>query len=394
MLLGLAQWIACFGMILFAAQGACAGEVRVGVLSTAGIQEHASPIESVATEVGLAGARLATADNASTGRFVGLRFELLENVLSSGEDPEVGFDQLVARGAQWIVANLMAQDLRRILSRRQGDRPLIINSGAPDDDLRTGVCSGLLHTIPSRSMTADALAQYLVTLNWRRWFLVIGRKPPDQLMADAYRRAAKRFGADIVVEKEWSFQPGHGRADTGHVALQSEIPVFTRVADHDVLVVADETDEFGEYLFGRTHRPRPVAGTHGILATAFHQTNEQWGAAQLHARFEKQNGRRMGPVDYAAWLAVRAVGEAALRSRATESEGIDQYMRGPDFQLGGYKGTAHSFRPWDGQMRQPVLIAGPRMLLSASPQPGFIHQMTALDTLGTSQREMQCDASH
>ncbi len=217
-----------------------------------------------------------------------------------------------------------------------------------------------------------------------------GRTPGDKLQAEAFRRAAKRFGAEIAAEKDWTFRPGHARTDTGHVALQSEIPAFTQVRDHDVLVVADETNEFGDYLPGRTALPRPVAGTHGLVATAWSAVSEQWGATQLQARFEKQAGRRMNAVDYAAWAAARAIGEAAIRARSSDPAVIAAYLRGPDFILSGFKGQGQSFRPWDGQMRQPILIAGPRLLVSVSPQTGYLHRGSELDTLGTDREESRC----
>ena len=239
-------------------------------------------------------------------------------------------------------------------------------------------------------MLADALAQYLVWKRWRRWFLVVGQHANYKLYAEALRRAAKRFGAEVVVEKNWTFRAGNARADTGHVTLQSEIPAFTQGADHDVLVVADEANEFGDYLFGRTARPRPVAGTQGLVATGWSPVNEQWGAAQLQNRFEKRAGRRMSALDYAAWAAVRAIGEAAVRTKSVDPKTIAVYLRGPDFALSGFKGQGQSFRPWNGQMRQPILIAGPRLLVSASPQPGFLHQSSELDTLGADREESRC----
>jgi ABC transporter substrate binding protein (PQQ-dependent alcohol dehydrogenase system) len=66
------------------------------------------------------------------------------------------------------------------------------------------------------------------------------------------------------------------------------------------------------------------------------------------------------------------------------------YLRGSDFILSGFKGQGQSFRPWDGQMRQPILIAGPRLLVSLSPQAGYLHQGSELDTLGTDREESRC----
>ena len=98
----------------------------------------------------------------------------------------------------------------------------------------------------------------------------------------------------------------------------------------------------------------------------------------------------MTSVDNAAWAAVRAIGEAAIRSRSSDPVKIMTYLRSPDFILSGFKGQGQSFRAWDGQMRQPVLIAGPRLLVSVSPQAGYLHRGSELDTLGTDREESRC----
>ncbi|PVE23609.1 branched-chain amino acid ABC transporter substrate-binding protein [Microvirga sp. KLBC 81] len=350
-----------------------------------------SPLDQEIGDEGVAGARLGLADNATTGRFTKQRFVLVERTIPKNGNPSDTIGALAAEGIRLIVADLNAPILLAAASDPQAREMLFINARAPDDMMRNGSCrANVLHTAPSRAMLADALAQYLMAKRWRRWFIVTGRLPGDRLLAEAYRRAAKRFGAEIVEEKEWTFQPGHARTDTGHVTLQSEIPALTQIADYDVLVVADEANEFGDYLPGRTARPRPVAGTHGLVTTAWSEVAEQFGATQLQARFDKLAGRRMGAVDYAAWAAVRAIGEAAFRSRSSDPSAIIAYLRSPDFALAGFKGQGQSFRSWDGQMRQPILIAGPRLLVSVSPQAGFLHRGSELDTLGTDREESQC----
>jgi ABC transporter substrate binding protein (PQQ-dependent alcohol dehydrogenase system) len=337
------------------------------------------------------GARLGLADTATTGRFTGQTFTLAEHTLRTGDDAGQAARLFRDRGTRLVVADLDAPTLLAFASAPEARDFVILNSRAPDDALRHEACrANLLHVVPSRAMVADALAQYLVLKRWRRWFLVVGPEPGDKLLADAVRRAAKRFGAEIAAEKAWTFRPGNARTDTGHVTLQTEIPALTQGPDHDVLVVADEADAFGEYLPGRTARPRPVAGTHGLVATGFSPVAEQWGTTQLHARFERLAGRRMGLVDYAAWAAMRSIGEAAIRTGSSDPAAIAAYLRGPDFLLAGFKGQGQSFRPWDGQMRQPILIAGPRMLVSVSPQPGFLHRGSELDTLGVDREESRC----
>jgi ABC transporter substrate binding protein (PQQ-dependent alcohol dehydrogenase system) len=157
-----------------------------------------------------------------------------------------------------------------------------------------------------------------------------------------------------------------------------------------VVVVADEAGLFGAELIGRTDLPRPVAGTQGLVSTGWSPVNVQWGALQLQDRFYKKFHRHMTAKDYAAWIAVRAVGEAAARARSSDAAQIAKYMRSPDFLVSGFKGEGQSFRSWNGQMRQPILIAGARTLVSVSPQEGFLHRRSVLDTLGVDEGESRC----
>jgi ABC transporter substrate binding protein (PQQ-dependent alcohol dehydrogenase system) len=348
-----------------------------------------SVYDEIVTREGLEGARLGLADNATTSRLLGQKWSLLEVLLDEGADPVARAVEMAQRGAQIILLDLDEEDLRRVANRLPN--LLFFNIRQTDDELRGENCRpNLLHTIPSRAMLADALAQYALLKDWRRWFLLIGPGKGDQRFAEAVRRAVQRFNLTIVEEKVWTMVLGTGRSDTGHVTLQAEIPAFTRAAAHDLLIVADEGNGFGEYLLGRTASPQLVIGTHGLVATGWSPVNTQWGARQLQDRFERQAGRHMSAVDYAAWLAVRSVGEAVLRLKQADPKSVREFLLGPDFILGAYKGAGVNFRPWDGQMRQPILIAGPRLLVSVSPQPGFLHERTALDTLGVDQQETTC----
>ena len=92
----------------------------------------------------------------------------------------------------------------------------------------------------------------------------------------------------------------------------------------------------------------------------------------------------------AASHSASAVGEAATRAGSGDPATISAFMRGPDFELAAYKGAALTVRSWDGQLRQPVLLASARSLVSVSPQPGFLHERSELDTLGQDQPESQC----
>ncbi len=210
--------------------------------------------------------------------------------------------------------------------------PLLLNAGAIDDRLREQDCrANVIHIAPTRSMLADALAQYLVWKQWKRWLLVVGSHEPDKLYADALRRAATRFGAKIVQERTFEDTGGARRTDSGVTLIQRQMPVFTQQAPaYDVLVAADESEVFASYLPYRTWDPRPVAGSAGLVPTSWHAAQDQWGAIQIQNRFVKLNSRRMTALDMQAWTAARMIGEAASRTKSGDPKagiGVSQGAR-------------------------------------------------------------------
>lgn len=379
-LLALVTWVPAIGH----AQGP--ETVRIAYLSQVfELPPKLSNLDLPPEDEGIQGGRLAIKDNNTTGRFMNQAFEFHDVSVPPEGDAMAAFKELLAEGYRFIILNVSAERLVEFADLPEAENALFFNAAAPDDALRNENCrANVLHVRPSRAMLADALAQYLMTKRWREWFLVVGRRERDRHYAAAVRRAAKRFGAKIVAEKTWAFGPDARRT------AQSEVPVFTQGIDYDVLVVADEIGEFGEYLAYRTWEPRPVAGTQGLTATSWHRTHERWGAAQLQSRFRKMTGRYMTPLDYGVWAPIRAVGEAATRTKSTDFEKMAAYIKGPEFELAGFKGQKLTFRSWNGQLRQPVLLVAPKALVSVSPQEGFLHQRSHLDTLGFDEPESAC----
>jgi ABC transporter substrate binding protein (PQQ-dependent alcohol dehydrogenase system) len=380
--------------ILALTAGVRAGEptVRLGWLSqTAKRTLPLTYLDQPPDDEGIQGARLGIADDNTTGQFTGQSFELVESIVAQSGDVASAFRDLAGKGVRLVVTDLDAPQLLAIAGLSDAAHATIFDTGAADDRLRAQDCrANILHLLPSRAMLADALVQYLVVKRWTNLLLVVGHSDGDREFAADIRHAALKFQAHIVEQKPWTFIPGARRTDTGHFAIQAEVARFTQGISYDVLVVADEEDEFGDDLSYRTFDPRPVAGTQGLVPTAWARPHEQWGATQLQDRFLRQAKRWMTDRDYAAWLAVRAVGEAATRTQSTDPAVIFAFMRGDRFELAGYKGARLSFRPWDGQLRQPVLLADARSLVSVSPQPGFLHQFSELDTLGIDKPETKC----
>lgn len=333
---------------------------------------------------GLRGAEVAIRDNNTTGRFLKQNYSL-EALHSDDSDELLSFaEELHKNGVRFFVANLPSEQLRA-LHQITGDDALIFNAGSKDDSLRVDECiPGMLHTIPSRAMLADALGQWLATRRWTNWLLVTGQTDNDKAYAAAIRRAADRFGGRIVDEKFWSFDTDLRRT------AQQELPPFTRARDYDVVIVADERGDFGEFLLFNTWLPRPVAGTQGLTPTGWHKAVEAWGAAQLHSRFERHADRWMNELDYASWAGVRSLGEAITIIKTDDLDTVRSFILSEEFQLAGFKGRRLEFRSWNGQLKQPIPLVHPRALVSQSPQEGFLHPVTDLDTLGFDLPESQC----
>ena len=299
---------------------------------------------------------------------------------------------MLAKGERYVLTDISSKQLLSIADIARDKGVLLFNVGATDDSLREEDCRiNVFHTAPTRTMLADGLAQYLIWKNWRRWVLLYGSHAPDQLFADALRRAATRFGGEIVAEKLFEDTGTARRTDSGIVQIQRQMPVFTQdLPDHDVVLVADESEVFGTYVPNRTWIPRPVAGTAGLVPTAWHPASEQWGGTQIQNRFAKKNGRRMLSKDMSAWTAVRIIGDAATRTNSADPQKISDFIRADDYSIAAFKGQKLTFRKWNWQLRQPVFLGDARSVVTTSPQEGFLHQFSELDTLGIDQPETKC----
>ena len=382
------------GAILFAWTSASAEpvEIQIGYLRGTQPKTSISLVDIPAENNGIAGAQLAISDNNTTGKFLNQRFSLEEVQLKEKDDVAEAASALAGRGVSLIIADLPAAALLKAADAPGSRDLLFFNVGAIDDRLREEDCrANVIHTAPTRSMLADALAQYLVWKQWRRWFLVSGSHAEDKLYADALRRAAKRFGARIVQEKVFEDTGGARRTDSGVVQIQRQLPVFTQGAPaYDVLVAADESDVFAAYLPYRTWDPRPVAGSAGLIPTSWDASHDQWGAVQMQERFMKLFSRPMSARDMQAWSAARMIGESASRTRSNDVKAMLNFLKGPDFALAAFKGQRLTLRDWNLQLRQPILLTDGRTVVSVSPQEGFQHQFSELDTLGLDRPESKC----
>lgn len=204
-------------------------EIRIGYLRAYAPQLALSVLDIPPPDEGIAGAELGISDNNTTGSFLKQKFNLDVAEIKPDADAVAAFNDLVAKGNQYVVADLSAKQLLSIADIARDKGVLLFNIGAPDDILREEECrANVFHIAPTRSMLADALAQYLIWKQWPRWVLVYGSHDNDHLFADALRRAATRFGGNILAEKEFADTGTARRTDTGVIQIQQQMPVFTQ----------------------------------------------------------------------------------------------------------------------------------------------------------------------
>jgi ABC transporter substrate binding protein (PQQ-dependent alcohol dehydrogenase system) len=349
--------------------------------------------EKPITDKGIQGARLMLKEANQAGNFVGHSFNLIEAIVPEDGDVVAKAKEMLKKGDAFILADLEPADLLAVADLPEAKNSIIMNIRSSATALRQEECrSNVFHVIPDFAMRADALAQYLIWKKWPRWFVIRRDTPEDRDYLAQVKRAAARFGGKVVGEKVYDLPPGARNLDSGHQQIQAQIPMETEAApEHDVMWVINSDDDFGDYLMYRTYLPRPVVGTQGLQATAWDKSYTESGAMHFQNAIPRIAKRPPVERDYAAWLAFRSLSDSAMKSGKTTPQELKQYLLSDQFRIEGFKGQAMSFRTWDHQMRQPIILGGgTRVPVTTSPQEGFLHQTNLTDTLGFDQPESKC----
>jgi ABC transporter substrate binding protein (PQQ-dependent alcohol dehydrogenase system) len=259
----------------------------------------------------------------------------------------------------------------------------VLNLGDPSDRLRQQDCRArLFHLIPSERMRSDALAQTLVSRKWNKLLLLVGGSPQDAMRAATVQASIERYGLQVVASKPFKLSADPRERDLANPLL------LTAGNSYDAVWVVDSDGEFARTLPYRTVLPRPVVGDGGLVALAWHAQFERYGAPQVSRRFAKAAKRPMTAQDWAAWMAGKTLAAAAIAAPKGPSAAWAQAIA--KGTLDGSKGTKLSFRAWDGQLRQPMLLSDGQGVISQAPAEGMLHPRDVLDTLGADAPEKLC----
>jgi len=335
----------------------------------------------------MVGAETAIRESRIIGRSIGVAFTLEHLELELAEDAADQLAPLIAETtAKAVLLDLPLVPFRAVVERFSDDDDVVFfNIRHRDDSLRQRECAAsLFHTLPSNRMLSDALAQYLKSRSWTRVLVLARETGEDQDLADRFVASAKKFGLTIADRRSFVLSNDPRERDKNNIALLTGGPRY------DVIFLADSEGEFGRYVPYATFRPRPVVGTDGLAASAWHWTWERYGAPQLNQRFDRRASRRMAAEDWAAWVAVRSVVEAVTRGASTDIAAIKMTLVADDFAVDLYKGVSGGFRPWTHQLRQPILLHTYNAVIARAPIEGFLHKDNSLDSLGIDRGESAC----
>ncbi len=260
----------------------------------------------------------------------------------------------------------------------------VLNIGNADDRLRGADCRrNLWHLNPSERMRADALAQTLVARKWSQVLLLTGPSEADRERSATAQAAIKRYGLKLVTAKPFKLSADPRERDLANTALLTQ-------GSYDVVWVVDSDGEFAQLLPYRTALPRPVVGDGGLVALAWSSRFDRFGAPQVSRRLLKEAGRRMEAHDWSAWMAGKALVAAAVAAPKGPAAAFAKALG--SVEVDGSKGVAMSFRTWDGQLRQPLLLTDGQAVIGSAPVDGVLHPKNTLDTLGADAPEKLCKA--
>lgn len=331
-----------------------------------------------------AGAEVALKEVKYHGKALNVSFALEKATAKDSADLSIQLQALKQKGAKFVLTDLPAAELAPLAKSTRDQELVLLNISAPEDNLRQTDCQPhLYHLLPNYAMQTDALAQFLVARKWTKVLHLTGSSPMDEQWSQAFERSAKRFGVKITEKKTFALSNDPRERDQNNVALLTG-------GDQDVIFIADSHGEFARQVPYHTLKPNLVVGAEGLNASAWHWAWERHGAPQLEKRFEKKAERPMTSTDWAAWIGVKAIAEAVQIKNTTEFKTLTEYLTAPDTAMDGFKGNGVSFRAWDHQLRQPLLLHTHNWVIDRAPMKGFLHQVNNLDTLGFDERESAC----
>lgn len=325
------------------------------------------------------GARLGLDDANALATLFGKRLQLiLERAPDAGAGAAAG-RRLATAGAIAVVGGAGAGTADGLRDAAASGSTLFLNVAAIDETLRHERCDRhVFHLAPSVSMLADALGEWLAGRRLLRWTISPDGGGRSREIEAAAQRAATRHGASVVGEapSDVMWLAAEGRA-------LREMLTRARAAGRTVVGVGGDLP--------MRLRPDEAAG---FWAVAWHYELERFSGRELNGRYRRRFGAPLDEVSWAAWAAMKLVGEGVVRGGAAGPAALLAFFESaPPFD--GHKGAPLTFRKWDHQLRQPLYVLGARRPEEITGRRGpfaVVGETSApdLDTYGTGAADSRC----
>ncbi len=333
-----------------------------------------------------AGATVAVEESRFQAMAAGLEFKLRREVAATPAQLLPMLRKMIDEGVRFVLLDLPGAAVAALAESMVDKNVLLFNVSALDDALRQQQCqTNLLHLAPSRAMLTDALAQYLVFKKWRDVLVLKGTTRSDEVYFRAFERSARRFGLEVEAVKDFVLGTDPRQRSQNNVAL------LTAGSDADVVMVVDSDGEFARSVPYQTQGAQLVVGAAGLVPDWWHWAWSRSGGLQLTERLMRATGRQMTGYDWSAWVGVKILAEAVLRTRSGDFGKLREYIRSDELVIDGFKDYRLNFRPWDNQLRQPIFLTTQDWVVATAPLEGFLAQTNNLDTLGLDESESECD---
>ncbi|MBI4608202.1 MAG: ABC transporter substrate-binding protein [Candidatus Rokubacteria bacterium] len=342
--------------------------------------------------------------NVMAGLF-GKRLELLQEVADGAEAVlSVGRRLVRQERAIGLVGGADEASAEALRDAAQQGDALFLNVGASASRLRGSRCHRhAFHVEASLAMYVGAVQQWLLEQRkLTRWALVtsdssLGRDIGQVATAFLARRGRAPLATEQVPGGTQDWNPllkrlGGLGPDAVFVGLEeSDLPIFLRGYRSAGLTFQ---------LAGAGVDPSALsagdpADLAGVWPVLWHHELQRFSARELNSRFRRRFGRPLEGRSWAAWAAVKLLGEAIVRTGSGDLAGLLRFLESaPPFD--GHKGRPLTFRDWDHQLRQPMYLVTPR-----KPEPGrepwkgfeVVAEVPArgdLDAIGEPKGESRC----
>lgn len=386
--------MALAALLMGSAVPACAADVLVGFVGLKDDVRYHPEVAYTRIEISPAlkpveGARLGIEDLKIVTEAANVNITLDEYEAADASDAIQKVAAMAQAGERFVILDLPGDIVAQVAEATK-DLPItLVNATAPQDALRDLCLENLMHSGASDRMIADTYTQFLRHRNWNKVLLLVGKEPRDKEIADAFQASAERMRIEIKARREFTSSTDPANREENNTML------VTGGVDYDVVFIADSLGEYARYLNYATQLPRPVIGSTGLTAAEWHWAWDRDGATQVTLRFQRlaEGGRYMSPEDWSTWIAAKSIATAYAKARSDDPVKIDAYLKGSRFNIDGSKGYRMNFRPWDRQLRMPMVLATANAVIEPAPFPEFLHQVNELDTLGVDEPESKCKAS-